>query len=164
VRKDGSFLKSADVAAPSEAVPRDVASDKGSDAAAAPQLARAAPLKPMPSKPQPPKLKKEPSFGKSRVEASILSAEVSAAVHAAAQAAFECALGEGLSTESASTVHASAIRAATIVLDPTTCQDALLNTEERPMAERIENALARAVKQSAVRTRRRDRTKRSGRL
>ena len=84
---------------------------------------------------------------------TVLSSEVSAAIHAAARAAADVAHSGGLDAVMSEAVYAAATKAAVDVLDPTG-QASLAETEENvPQMQRIENALARALKVNAIRVR-----------
>lgn len=85
-------------------------------------------------------------------ETTLISAEMSAVVHAAMQAALETALAEGVPKDKADIISQAVTRAAIKVLDPDGDEDLILADNSVPVFERIENALARAVKQNAVRT------------
>ena len=74
-------------------------------------------------------------------------------VHTAAKAAMDYALKAGVAKDVAEKISEAATEAAIALLDPTGASSLAKDGEDAlPTAERIENSLARAVKQNAVRT------------
>jgi hypothetical protein len=87
------------------------------------------------------------------MEANVISQELSTVVHTAAKAAMDYALKAGVAKDVAEKISEAATEAAIALLDPTGASSLAKDGEDAlPTAERIENSLARAVKQNAVRT------------
>ena len=106
-------------------------------------------------KPDAPKRANPDGPGTKDIEATVLTMEMSNAVHAAAKAARDKAQGFGLTKEQATEVYNAAATAAILVLDPSGESSIAFSDDDASSlatSEKIENALARAVKQNAVRT------------